>query len=306
MAHSVHMRRAGARAFTLTELLVVVALIVLLLALLLPALGGVMASGQVTKSMNNLRQISTWMAQYSQSWNDYIVPARFNYRNDAFPGRVRSNPNAPLGAPSAGTWADILHAENDVGGYPDAGKPAPAGLGNDYRYDAPDKPLYDLLGEGAITTPFRSTAPNTRNWNDRHGNEPPKPYGKGAQEQGYPGYYAANDFFRSGWVTANEDDDDRVVTNGQIRTPGRSLYLIDSYLGEIIEDRKVAYDPNYTTEDSLPEWYVDFRYAGDTALILFLDSHIENVGQWLDLDDLASRNIRICELDKRIGECSLR
>lgn len=48
----------GRRAFTLVELLVVVAIIALLIAIALPVIGGVRASAQRAASMSNLRQIS--------------------------------------------------------------------------------------------------------------------------------------------------------------------------------------------------------------------------------------------------------
>ena len=52
------------RGFSLTELLVVLALIVVLLGLLVPALVGVKSTGLMTTSMSNLRQIGTWMRMY--------------------------------------------------------------------------------------------------------------------------------------------------------------------------------------------------------------------------------------------------
>ncbi|MEE8147832.1 MAG: hypothetical protein V3T24_09530 [Longimicrobiales bacterium] len=77
----------GARGgFTLTEVLIVVGLLIVLVGLLLPALGGVWSTGQMTQSMNNLRQIGGWMQQYSVDHNDFIVPSRFDHRNDPYKG----------------------------------------------------------------------------------------------------------------------------------------------------------------------------------------------------------------------------
>ena len=58
------------RAFTIIELLVVVAIIGLLVALLLPAIGRARDSALTTQSMGNMRNLSTAASMYSASWND--------------------------------------------------------------------------------------------------------------------------------------------------------------------------------------------------------------------------------------------
>ena len=111
------------RGFTITELLITVALIAVLLGFLLPALGGVWSSGEMTKSMTNLKGIATWMQLYSTDNGDYVLPSRFYYDPDAgYAGQVRSNPNPATGEPHTGTWADILHSTSGVAMYPDAGR----------------------------------------------------------------------------------------------------------------------------------------------------------------------------------------
>ncbi|MFM7797426.1 MAG: prepilin-type N-terminal cleavage/methylation domain-containing protein [Planctomycetota bacterium] len=64
---------ASARAFTLVELLVTVAVIVLLIGLLVPALGRMRAAGHATRSMSNLRQWGTAMQAWG-SINDERIP----------------------------------------------------------------------------------------------------------------------------------------------------------------------------------------------------------------------------------------
>ena len=73
-------RRAGSfkpqmavlQLFTLTELLVVVAIIGILASLLLPALGKARDMSKVSACINQLKQISLGATQYSYDWKDYL------------------------------------------------------------------------------------------------------------------------------------------------------------------------------------------------------------------------------------------
>src|SRR5262245_31863106 len=74
----------AARGFTLLELLVVVAIIAILTALLLPALGRAKARAQQPACMNNLRQISLGIRMYADDSSDaFPVPVN-NFPPDAF------------------------------------------------------------------------------------------------------------------------------------------------------------------------------------------------------------------------------
>jgi prepilin-type N-terminal cleavage/methylation domain-containing protein len=184
-------RSAFRRGFTLTELLVVIGIIILLIGLLLPALAGVHTSGLMSKSMSNMRQIGTWMRLYSSDNREYILPSRFDYSGTSYPGKVRSASGPPLSTPqcgpNCGTWTDILWTVFAVGVFPES----PSNPGYDYRFDSPDRTLYDRLG-GDLDNPFRSAVDNTQNMPN---GDLPTPFGTGAQEKGLPGYFAANDFF---------------------------------------------------------------------------------------------------------------
>ena len=172
------LRAASRPAFTITELLIVIAVIVVLIGLLLPALGGVWRSAEMTKSMNNLRQIALWMRQYSSDNTEYILPSQFNYTGDPYPGKVRSG-NVALGPQHMGTWSDILWTVFEVGAFEDQASP---GAPN-YRFDSPDQALYDKLGRWDENI-FRSAAANSRSVDAGTG---PRPFGTGAQEAGEAG-----------------------------------------------------------------------------------------------------------------------
>ncbi|MHC4218894.1 MAG: hypothetical protein ACYSU7_10620 [Planctomycetota bacterium] len=288
------------RGFTITEILVVIGVIVVLLGLLLPALAGIRKSGLMTKSMANMRQIGTWMGLYSQDNRDFVLPSQFNYRDDAYPGKVRSviTTQGNIGQKHAGTWADILWTVYELGVYPEAA----ASLGHNYRYDSPDKRLYEFEGADVGENPLRSGAVNTRNthWSQHN---LPTPYGAGASEIGLPGYFAANNFFNA---DAEIDLNNTFYTNGQIRSPERSMYLVDSFAGETIEPNPLPYQVAPTGfggsgGDEDAPYQVDFRYA-DMCLMLFLDTHVEPVGEWDEICDLEAsggRGIRIRALTAR-------
>jgi prepilin-type N-terminal cleavage/methylation domain-containing protein len=299
------------RGFTITELLVVIAVIVVLLGLLFPALAGIRRSGLMAKSMSNMRQVGVWMGLYSTDNRDFIVPSQFNYRSNSYPGKVRSviMQQPLIGREHAGTWADILWTVFEIGVFPDARAPRPDGIGHDYKYDSPDGVLYRHLSGTKIVNPLRSAAPNSRSTH-KSPNNLPRPYGPGASEAGLAGYFAANNFFN-----ADPDAYDRCLqdplpanwyTNGQIKLPERSMYLVDSFAGEIIQPRPWAYqmadpdDPCGLGYDK-PPGDVDFRYS-DACLMLFLDAHVEPVGQFDEICDLEGprgRGIRIRELTRR-------
>ncbi|MCZ6611866.1 MAG: prepilin-type N-terminal cleavage/methylation domain-containing protein [Planctomycetota bacterium] len=303
------------RGFTLTELMVVIGIIVVLLGLLLPALAGVFSSGLMTKSMSNMRQIGRWMRMYSSDNREFIVPSQFNYSYPDCPtcyrGKVRSAADPPLGDQHKGTWSDILWTVFEGGVFPEAGVPvANGGLDYDYRFDSPDKKLYDLVG-GDLENPFRSAALNKRNAPAGGGTGPapigdadPTPFGSGAQEIGRPGYFAANNFFDS---RDPDEGGNGWFSTGQIKAPERSMYLVDSVAGETIEDEPEPFQagPTLGTPGSVPTLEVDFRYSG-VCLMLFLDGHTEPVGQWQDiceLEGLDGRSIRIRNLTSNVSPC---
>lgn len=100
MRHNTTARFVGSAArqrgsgFTLIEILVVLGVIGLLLALLLPVLGGVQNRGRKTQEMNSLRQYGIGWQAYANQNNDSILPGFLPEEvQDLWKVTYRYNPN---------------------------------------------------------------------------------------------------------------------------------------------------------------------------------------------------------------------
>ena len=73
-----------------------------------------------------------------------------------------------------------------------------------------------------------------RTWTRSKGNS----FGQGAHERSRAGFFAANNFF-----DANPNHPDSGwFTTAQIKVPEQSMYLVDSFYGEIIQDEPGPFD----------------------------------------------------------------
>src|SRR4051812_424551 len=76
--------RAGQKAFTLVELLVVVGIISVLIAILMPALRKARAAADRTRCLSNLRQVGMVMQMYrSENKNTFFPAGNYGYWDDA-------------------------------------------------------------------------------------------------------------------------------------------------------------------------------------------------------------------------------
>lgn len=283
--------------FSLTELLVVIAVIIVLVGLLLAALAPVRKQALMTESMNNMKQIAGWMTLYSQDNRETIVPSQFDYSANSYPGKPRSQASLSATERYRGTWTDILWTTYAQFKFPEADTP----IGHDYSFDSPDAALY-RLNPDIDKNPFRSAVKNTRELLAADGT--PTPFGQGARELDLPGFFAANNFFDSQPTALNPRGN--WYSMGQIRSPNRSLYLIDSFAGETIQPEAGPFHANDDDASGLASLReVDFRYNG-VALILFLDAHVEPISPWGNLcgglepnpaqPNQTSRNVRVRDL----------
>lgn len=323
MVHHPH-TAARPSGFTMVEMLVVIALIIVLMSLLFPALSAVRTQSRMANSMSNMRQIGTFMRTYEGDHRDMILPSQFDYSELAEGGSYVGRAAAPVnyeGNPVGfdydrerhrGTWADILWERNGLGRFQDLhagpgedGPPVDV-LPHDYRRVAPDHLVYEELGFWTDNV-LRSVSANTRDANPS-GDGIALPYGDGAHAEGLPGYFAANNFF-----DARPDAADMVLpdgtivppppggrwyTMGQIRSPSRSIYLVDSFYGEIIEPEPGPWDNTAQNDDDLTI-QVDFRYGGVT-LMLLLDGSTSIENRWRDICQLeVDRQRRVRILDRR-------
>lgn len=277
---------------SLVEILAVVGIILVLIAILLPGLNVARKNAVWAKSQSNLRQIHTFLVAYSTDHRETIVPAAFDYSLQASDPRVKvrtaspAGQNPPVGLPLQGSWSDILWTVNNFGPLVDLNDLN----GYDYRYDSPDRAFYAANGAEDKNV-FRSVARMTKTVSGTDA----VPFGTGTQstELGDPGYFAANEFFDVRPPSAQNPNSGKWWVTGQIVRPAQSVYLVDSFGGEITQT-------SGTDNDSLQLEWTDFRYTGDVCLMLCLDGHVESQTEWDSLRDLEeSRQLRFRNLDRQ-------
>jgi type II secretory pathway pseudopilin PulG len=296
-------RRSAFTAFTLVEVMVVVAILAALIGILLPALSLVRKNADLVTSQSNMRSIGALMTSYSLDNRDHVVPSQFDYTAMSSRTTVRSpspagsQPN--IGPLFRGSWADILWTVGQFGPIPPRSTdsldvPNPAW---DYRYDSPDYWAYTNpdMPSGNV---FRSKVEMTKPLLDDDTGIA-RPFGNGASiaEAGQPGYFAANDFFDARPSGTNALG--TWFTNAMIRHPAMSMYLVDSRAGETIPLPNATVAPNAWLAGNA-QCEVDFRYVGDVCCMLYMDGHVTSQTKWINVADLlTNRQTRIERLDQR-------
>ena len=97
-------KHSGLRVFTLIELLMVIAIIAILAGLLLPALNQARKTAKGTACLNNKKSFGLWIAEYGDTYNDYIVPASMSSPAKYATGKHKNiRPGSPLG------WQETLY-----------------------------------------------------------------------------------------------------------------------------------------------------------------------------------------------------
>ena len=76
--HSLPARFTRKSGFTLIELLVVIAIIAILAAILFPVFGRARENARRSSCQSNLKQIGLGILQYTQDYDERLVPARYN------------------------------------------------------------------------------------------------------------------------------------------------------------------------------------------------------------------------------------
>lgn len=97
------------RGFTLTELLVFIAIIAILASILLPVFATVRERARASSCMNNLKQISTATIEYTQDYDELLYPHRINSGSNTNPLITAANGNLITSPATDKTfWISIL------------------------------------------------------------------------------------------------------------------------------------------------------------------------------------------------------
>ncbi|HLK61457.1 MAG TPA: prepilin-type N-terminal cleavage/methylation domain-containing protein [Chthonomonadaceae bacterium] len=115
------------RAFTLIELLIVIAIIAILAALLFPVFGAARAHARETVCLSNLRQIGQAITLYTQDYDEvypHAIHAWFRLHPDSLPGMPEIAPQVPalpliqeVLQPYSHSH-ELFHCPSDYGAFP--------------------------------------------------------------------------------------------------------------------------------------------------------------------------------------------
>lgn len=242
--------RARGDAFTLVELLVVVAIIAILVAMLLPSLQNAKVKANQAACMNNLRQIHVAFANYATDWDDFI-PAISTL--------------AVVGQPG-GTWCQRLGRAGYLGSaeiHASSFGPSPADRYRVFRCPAETRPTQSLVTMPYWDYPYTRTS-YVLNWSVSG-------YAWGTPRKGFfagprfascsPSYTDANT------PHAPKPEDAPFVTDTQDQGDGWAM----SYFHDAMD-----VEPHWMYSASYTGFYHAFRHGG-RANLLFMDGHVTSV-----------------------------
>ena len=248
------MKTKAKRAFTIVELLVVLAIIGVLAALLLPTLSRAKAKAQTTVCMNNLRQLTMAFHHYVDHYDD----------------RIMSNfPSTEAGSETEPGWvAGVMSFEVD--GYipvlkTEATNQVLLGTsGSTWTYYAPLSRSYGSIGPFAKDSKIYK-CPSDASYSIFDGSKEPR-------VRSYTISPAMNSR-----IVMNYNGQNRFTRLGDVRNAARMMLFIDEHEDTI--STGLFRDPGYIYTDvwgSLPA----ARHSGG-ATLSFVDGHVE-LKKWKD------------------------
>lgn len=149
-------------AFTLVELLVVVAVIGVLLALLFPALQSAREATWRSRCQSHLKQIGLAVEQYTLTWNGYYPAPKLDMANPAGNVNLRD-----LLAPHAERNEAIWRCPMDVEGFVEGSPPFFEQFGLSYQYNGAlfsGRTLPQALGMRGQSQGMTCLAPSHETW----------------------------------------------------------------------------------------------------------------------------------------------